>query len=157
MKYATSQDMFLLLTVAVFAGILNFTWEWAHMGLYGEHAVETVGVFVMSIWATAGDVMYVIGAVLLASLFKKNVTWIRTPNIFDVIGLAGIGIGIALFVEYKALTFQTWSYLEAMPIIPWLEVGLSPIVQMTTLLPLSVVLTALFWKHIHKQKSEPEV
>lgn len=150
MKRYVSQNILMIATVAAVAGVLNFAWEWAHMGLYGGCNTETTGIFIMSAWATAGDIMYVVGAVLLASLFKRNISWIKSPHIYDIVGLASIGLGIALYVEYKALVFGTWFYLDAMPIIPWFEVGLSPVAQMTILLPLSVVVTALIWKYIQR-------
>jgi hypothetical protein len=43
-------------------------------------------------------------------------------------------------VEYKGLMFHRWSYLPSMPIIPFLNVGASPVLQMTILLPLSLFL-----------------
>jgi len=41
-------------------------------------------------------------------------------------------------LNIKALALGRWEYAAAMPIVPLLRVGLSPVLQMAVLLPLAV-------------------
>ena len=65
----------------------------------------------------------------------------------DIFVLAVIGFFFALGIEWRAILFDRWSYTEAMPIIPYFQVGLAPIIQMSILLPLSFYITELFNKN----------
>lgn len=125
--------------LALVTFLLHMVWENLHIGLYGGYE-ELTGLHI-TLYATIGDVLYTLGAVLLVALFKKNFEWMSKVKVYDLAGLAIIGFFISLFVEYKAFAFDRWFYLDTMPIIPYLDVGLSPVVQMSVLLPLSVWLT----------------
>jgi hypothetical protein len=101
----------------------------------------------ISVFATLGDVLYVCGAVVVLSLVYKTSLLRASPlarRTYAVLGV--VGLVIALFVEYKALYFGRWEYNALMPVTPFLKVGLSPIVQMTVLLPLSVYVSRAILK-----------
>ncbi len=140
------RNLILLIIISFF---LHLAWEYLHLPFYTgyEHLSSTIPI---PVWATIGDVAYTLGAILLVSLFKGNLTWFREARMKDYIGLAILGFCIALFVEYKAVVFHRWYYTNRMPIISLLNVGLSPILQMTILLPLSVFLTKTFSRIISK-------
>ena len=90
---------------------------------------------------TIGDVIFT-GAVYLGiGLLKNDFAWIVRLNKKDILVLAAVGFFFALGIEWRALLFDRWSYANAMPIIPYLRVGLTPILQMMLLLPLSLYLT----------------
>ena len=129
-----------LVTLISFA--LHLTWESLHVLLYTgyEHLSTQLPIYV---WASIGDVLYTLGAFALVCAFKKNIDWMQRSTFSDYLALAALGFFMALFVEYKALAFHRWAYLPNMPIIPFLHVGLSPVLQMTLLLPLTVSLVAL--------------
>jgi hypothetical protein len=132
-----------LILIVIASAALHYAWESMHVGLYTGYAGIS-GPLPITVWATMGDVGYVFAAVLFVSIFKRNVTWLARPHAYDYAGLAILGFLIALFVEYKALAFGKWAYTAAMPMVPLLHVGLSPLLQMTVLLPLSVYLVAFF-------------
>lgn len=123
------------------SALLHFLWESAHVGLYTGYAHLTE--LPITVYATVGDVLYTLGAVGLVSIFKKGVAWLMRPTMAEYLGLVCVGFMIALFVEYKGLFLGRWTYLTDMPIIPGFGVGVSPVLQMTILLPLSVALTSL--------------
>ena len=131
-------DMFLqwLLSLVIVAGIAHWLWERAHVGLYTGYAHLTR--LPITVDAALGDVGYTIGTVLLVSFIKANIAWVLSPSSADLLALAVLGCIIALMVEYKALAFKHWAYRDTMPILPFLHVGLTPIVQMTVLLPATV-------------------
>lgn len=125
--------------LAAISFLLNIVWEFLHVPLYGGY--ENLSPYLpLSVWAALADVLYVLFAVLFVSLLRWDTTWLRHVRLHDLIGLALLGFLIAIFVEYKAMAFEKWYYLETMPIVPFTKAGLSPILQMTLLLPLSVYL-----------------
>lgn len=52
------------------------------------------------------------------------------------------------YLAINALLLGKWSYAPTMPLVPYLRVGLMPILQMTLLLPLSFYLAGLLNKKI---------
>lgn len=131
---------------------LHFAWESWHVRFYGGYE-NLSPYFPLALWASIADVLYVLGIVLLISLLKREIGWITKAQWTDFAGLAVIGFFVAVFVEYKAMVFGKWYYLNSMPIIPWFEVGLSPIAQMTILLPLAVYLAGLLCSYLDKKPS----
>jgi len=61
----------------------------------------------------------------------------------DILVLAIIGFFFAVGIEQSALLLERWGYTDVMPIVPYLQVGLLPVLQMTLLLPLSIYLTKI--------------
>jgi hypothetical protein len=110
----------------------------------GYEAME--GTLPVYLFATLGDVAYTLGAVLLISFFAGSLVWFVHVRTQAFLGLAVIGFSIALFVEYKAMALMRWEYTEAMPLV-W-DLGVSPLVQMTLLLPLSVFLSMVVERRI---------
>ncbi|MBP9771923.1 MAG: hypothetical protein KBD16_03295 [Candidatus Pacebacteria bacterium] len=130
---------FLLLAISTL--LLHGIWEHAHIVLYTEYdALE--GFLPVWVLATIGDFLYTLVVVGIVAVLKHDVRWFTQKlAVFDYIGLTVLGFLIALMVEYKGLYLGRWEYLQSMPIIPLLQVGFSPILQMILLLPLSIFIT----------------
>ena len=124
--------------LAIVAFLLHCVWERFHTQLYtGYEKME--GTLPVYLFATTGDVVYTLCAVFFVAIIERDLVWfVRDVSTGEYLFLALIGFLLALFVEYKAIYFKKWEYLPEMPIIPFLRVGLSPIAQMTVLLPFSV-------------------
>lgn len=89
---------------------------------------------------TVGDVAITLSIYFVVALLKSNFNWIATLNKKDITILTTVGFFVAVGIEWRALLFGRWAYADAMPITPYLKVGLTPILQMTPLLPFSVYL-----------------
>lgn len=131
---------FRFLTTLIFVSfVLHFVWESLHISLYGGY--EGLSPYLpITVWAAIGDVFYTILVVIIIAFFKRGCSLCRLTDARTLGVFAFLGFLVALFVEYKALLLERWYYLPAMPIIPFLDIGLSPVLQMTLLLPLSVFL-----------------
>jgi hypothetical protein len=123
--------------LVIVAGLLHVLWENAHVGLYTGYG-DLGGGLPITVWATIGDVLYTLVAFALVSLFKHGIEWVREALWSDYVGLAILGFCIALYVEYKAFALARWAYTDAMPILPVFSVGVSPVLQMMILLPLTL-------------------
>ncbi len=137
----TRLKIYYLTTLAVVAFLLHIIWENVQAPLYGGYQSFFQHLPICLIGA-AGDVVItflVLGVLLLG---KKG----AVQTVADFMALAVIGFIVAVVIEHQALLIGMWHYSSAMPIIPWLNVGLTPIMQMTILLPLSFYLAGLLNK-----------
>ncbi|OGG72788.1 hypothetical protein A3A38_03575 [Candidatus Kaiserbacteria bacterium RIFCSPLOWO2_01_FULL_53_17] len=127
-----------LIILALVSFLLHLVWEALHIRFYTgyEKMKERLPVFVQ---ASLGDVLYTFLAIVLIAFFEGSLTWFLAADASDFLGLALLGFYIAVFVEYKAAALKRWEYTGAMP--RFLGLGLSPLLQMTVLLPLSVYIT----------------
>lgn len=135
-----------ILFISVIAFGLHYLWEANHVVLYGGY--EHLTTLPITIYATIGDVAYTLGAFFFIALLKRDVNWLARMTKLDALVVAFIGFAVSLSVEYKALALGRWFYLDAMPVIPGFEVGLSPIVQMTVLLPATFLLAKFISRRI---------
>ncbi|MEK7579032.1 MAG: hypothetical protein AAB460_00660 [Patescibacteria group bacterium] len=140
------QHLLYFCVLGVVAFLFHFVWESSHVtALYGGY--ENLGGGVpITLWAAFGDVLYTFLAVGIVSLCARGISWVRNISLASFLGLALMGLLISLCVEYRALALHRWFYLPAMPIIPYFKVGLSPVLQMILLLPLSILIA----NHVYK-------
>lgn len=117
---------------------LNEIWEMAQMLAYVEMAghpwTSTLG---RCTAAAAGDVGIILGIYAASALAAGDPGWgLRGRwNIYATSAL--FGLAWATLVEHAALAAGSWSYMESMPMVPWLRAGLWPLLQMTLLPPLT--------------------
>lgn len=130
-----------IFTLIISAFLFHLVWENAQASLYAGYQ-SFFAHFPICLVGTVGDVVITIFALVLVRLFKKDVP----QTAADFLSLAIIGFVIAVAIEQNALLIGKWNYAPAMPIIPTLNVGLAPILQMTIMLPLSFYLANLFDK-----------
>lgn len=127
--------------------LLHLVWERLHIVLYtGYEALE--GVLPVYLLATLGDVLYTLLAVTAFALVKRDLLWVQRGGVGDYAALALLGFFIAVFVEYKAMLLGRWAYTDAMPIV--YGFGLSPLLQMTVLLPLTVYIVTVVLRWLNR-------
>lgn len=132
----------ILATISSIAFALHLVWENAQAPLFagytsfGQHLP-------ICLYGTVGDVLITLIVYSLISLLKKDLLWPLKRTAYNLLALTVIGFFAAAAIEYRALALELWSYTSAMPIIPYLQVGLSPLAQMTILLPVTFYLTSI--------------
>lgn len=132
-----------IIFLSFIAFVLHIIWENAQAPLFQGYASFSQH-FTMCLIGTVGDVAITLVVYFIVALLKNNFNWIATINKKDIAVIAVIGFLIAIGIEWRALLFGRWNYTNIMPIIPYLKVGLTPILQMILLLPLSIYLTKKF-------------
>jgi hypothetical protein len=126
--------------VALFAFLLNLPWELAQVPLFAgmpnaQHwtAVLTCG------RATLGDGVVALVAFWAVALAVWARAWVLAPTRGQVAGFVAVGVLITVVMERLATgPLGRWAYADAMPVVPVLEVGLSPLLQWIALPPLIV-------------------
>ena len=72
---------------------------------------------------------------------RGNRNWIAMPDTAAVLLFSALGVLITVIIERLALAgfwIDSWTYSAAMPIVPGIGVGLSPLLQWGVLPPLVV-------------------
>jgi hypothetical protein len=128
--------------LAVFALLLNFPWEVLQAPMFdGMAAAPHSAVIGVCLQATLGDA----AIMLLAHASVVGVTrrrrWVLAPSPREVAGFAAVGVAITAAIEWLATRghwAQTWAYSSAMPVIPGIEIGLSPLLQWVVIPPVAL-------------------
>lgn len=110
-------------SVAVFllAFVLNLLWENAHSFLYSNYMGGTITEFIL-LRASLFDALLVTLIVLPFIYVRalRNQGWL----------ILVIGLVVAIANEWYGLGTGRWAYNSLMPIVPLLEVGLLPTLQL---------------------------
>ena len=108
-----------LLLVFIVGLVLNLCWEFAHSVLYMSYRGGEISSVIL-LYVSVMDGFYIVALTGLAILLKMN----RTA--FVVLG----GLVWAIALELWAQNTGRWAYAAAMPIIPFLNIGLTPAIQL---------------------------
>lgn len=126
--------------------LCSLAWESVQLPLYTLWAVprwETIAFAVAH--CTVGDAMIGTAALILAlalSRARDPDNWPRAKVCVLVVVLA---LAYTVFSERVNLALGNWSYSAWMPLLPWLEVGLSPVLQW-------IVVPCLAWWWAHRER-----
>lgn len=120
--------------------VANLLWEVAQLPLYTLWTEGSRGFMAYAVLhCTAGDVL-IAGSALLAAMC------LAAPRAFPRQGFARVavvatllGLAYTVFSEWLNTAVRaSWAYAPAMPILPLLEVGLTPFLQWLVLPPLAL-------------------
>lgn len=122
--------------IFVVAVLFNYPWELAQAPLYaGMEHVRT------AVWhcfvASLGDGLLILTIFAAGWLALRRDTWFVHPGVqgYGVMLMLGLVIGVA--IEWVAVhIMERWAYTARMPLVPGLDVGIVPVVQMLVLPPL---------------------
>jgi hypothetical protein len=114
-----------------FAAIANLDWEFAHMPLYTLWESGTTSEIVFAaLHCTGGDILIALGSVMLALILAGNPTWPATGRLRVLVLTLVLGFAYTVFSEWLNTEIRgAWAYREAMPVIPVIDAGLSPVLQ----------------------------
>lgn len=118
--------------VAIFALLLNYPWEFLQVPLFEQmpsaahwEAIKTCT------RATLGDAIIMLIAFWAASAFAGSRYWMSDAarrSTLTVFVLTGLAITFAIeWLVQKGLWIDSWSYSALMPVLPGVDVGLSPL------------------------------
>jgi hypothetical protein len=140
----------LFVVIFLIAVAVNFAWEMAQSVLFtamGGSLAATWRCFVASL----GDGVIVLAIAGSGWLLFGQVDWFVRPGMKDYLMMTALGITIAVLVERYALAAGRWAYTDRMPILPVLNVGVVPVLQMVVLPPIVFVITAT-WSTAKKRR-----
>lgn len=125
--------------VFVVAVALNYLWELGQRSLY-EGMTDDPWVWWHCFVASLGDGVLVCLIYVLGCFVFRRRDWFVTEQRLRIPFLLMAGFVVGVAVEWiGARLLQRWVYEPSMPLLPGLELGLVPVVQMTVL-PMAVFL-----------------
>jgi len=122
---------------------LNFIWENLHSILY-TNVNKPMHILPYHLLATISDVIAILFFYWLMAQIHKSQSWIHNLNFKDALWLLLFGGILGILLEIFFVKLKLWSYNPNMPIIPGIDVGLSPVLQMMFLPLLTFYLTKKF-------------
>lgn len=126
----------------LFSLAANLIWESAHLPLYTlwqEAAFDEIAFAVVH--CTGGDLVIAFATLIVALLIVGNRRWPGYSFAPVTAVTLGLGVAYTIFSEWNnVLIRETWAYSDLMPVIPIVEVGLSPLAQW-----LVIPLVGLVW------------
>ena len=143
----------LILVISVTAFFLNVAWELLHMPLYKGASYDIQHISFCAL-ASVADAEMVLLLYLSFALLNKKPFWAEDIGFRQVFILMIIG-GIGAIIGEKAHTSAgNWAYADAMPILPFLNVGLSPVLQFFLLPALIYYLSFYFLRKRSKKETQ---
>ncbi len=119
----------------------NLGWEALQMPFYALwHAGAPTEIAANVVACAAIDTMIALGALTMAIILFRATAWPATG--YARIGLAAGVFGIAYTIVSERVNvdiLSTWAYSEHMPVVPLIDVGVTPIIQWI------VIPIAAFW------------
>ncbi|MFD2512473.1 hypothetical protein ACFSRY_01230 [Pontibacter locisalis] len=137
------QDILRVSSLVLVVGfLLNLIWENAQAPLY-EGYKGFYGHFWLCFVAAVVDALVILLLYLLFLVYSQHLYWPLAAGFWQRLLLVIAGVLLAVWFEKWALNVEQWGYAEAMPIIPILDIGLLPVLQLM-FLPF-----ATFWVSMH--------
>jgi hypothetical protein len=121
-----------ILAVAVTAFILNFIWELAQGPLYQGFEYDWDHLSLCAL-ASIADVFSVLILFFAFALVYREVYWINNMGISRALMLVTTGSTGAILTELWHTYRGDWYYSDTMPLLPFVDVGVSPVVQFIVL------------------------
>ena len=126
--------------ISIFGFLLNFIWEIWQVPLFQSmdnltHFEATIG----CTRAAGGDVVILLVAFWTMALTARSRSWIIHPTTIQVTGFIAVGIVITVVVEAISIhVLNRWQYATAMPTLPIIGTGITPILQWLMIPPIIV-------------------
>lgn len=126
--------------ISIFGFLLNFIWEVWQVPLFqGMDNLTHFEATLHCTLAALGDVIILLVAFWIIALTARSRRWIIHPKIIQVTGFIAIGAVITVGFEAIAIhVLNRWQYTAAMPTLPILGTGITPILQWLIIPPVIV-------------------
>ena len=118
----------LWLAIISLSFVLNLAWEMLQMPLFKNMDLSWQSTLFCAL-ASVADTLMVLLLFNVFALANKSFLWVYSisgKQILLLILIGGIG---AVLAERRHVTAGSWAYSDAMPVIPIVEAGLSPVLQ----------------------------
>lgn len=109
---------------------LHLLWEIVQIPLYTIWKTGTNKEIAFAILhCTAGDAIIAITALVIALVVFNKRDWPVQASVSFNTFVVLAGLIYTIFSERMNLASGAWAYADPMPVIPWFDVGLSPVMQ----------------------------
>jgi hypothetical protein len=113
---------------------MHFAWEISQMHLYAFNGVTLSGYpeFIRTHWLAAfKSALITLALYCLVAMLVRHASWARRFNSQRLLFLIVLGALWAIGIEYQAvMVAERWAYGPAMPLLPVINTGAAPVLQM---------------------------
>jgi hypothetical protein len=127
--------------VYVLALVTNYVWEMLQMPLYEGMRFDDLSSYLNCLRAAFGDANISLAIFVLGRFLFGKWNWSQKLTFLKALYSGIIGAGIAIGIERQALVASRWTYTGLMLVIPRIEVGLVPVLQLMILPYLAFVIS----------------
>lgn len=109
----------------------HLVWEVGQLPFYSIWSEGTLGERVFAIvHCTGGDVVIACMSLVLPIIFAKA-GWPEDRQTYLRVAVAAVALGVfyTAYSEWTNTAKGTWAYAREMPLVPWLKIGLTPMLQ----------------------------
>ena len=149
-KPAFKQFTFIILILAI---LLNFVWDMAQMPLYKNMEPGLQSTIFCGVASIADGILVMLLYYSFALVYKETF-WLQKHLGKRTFALMMAGVIGAVVAEIRHVSAGSWAYTDAMPIIPVINVGLSPVLQFM-LLP--AIIYYLSFRTIRTKTIKPQI
>ena len=130
LRHTNQKKMFyrFVITTILLAFFFNVSWEILQIPLFKGGVYEWQHIL-FCVLASIADIIMALLIYFGFAWIYKDVLWIKNLSIKRIIFLILTGGAGAVLAEVWHLAIGAWSYADAMPMIPIVDVGLSPVLQ----------------------------
>lgn len=133
----TSNSVYVYIAITGF--ILSFLWENLHFTLYANYAQWMEQIYF--VLCSLADVLLIFLVYFLVATIFRNAHWIHRFTAAQILTTLLISALVSFVAEKIALYLNWWTYTDQMPMVPLLDIGMSPFLAIT-LLPTFTLLLA---------------
>jgi len=131
-----------LISLALAAFTLNLIWELAQVFAFSSlEKASPLEVLILVTVASIFDAGITLLAYMIVAGVRRGWRWWQQTRVADLLIFAGVGALAATLIELVAISRGVWSYGSYMPLVPLLNIGLLPALQLTLLLPAALWVT----------------
>jgi len=124
-----------LTTIYLVAVGLNYPWELAQEFLFLEF--DPWHMWWTCFRASLGDGLMVLAIFAAGWLLLGCPRWVERPGVCGCAIMFGTGLALSVGVEWWVLATGRWAYTWRMPLVPLVDVGITPVAQMLVLPPMT--------------------
>jgi hypothetical protein len=129
------------LNIIFFSFLLNFSWEVLATPFYLDQTVKIDTIIWNRLHCTGGDVMIALGCFWLVSLvFRTRASPLSLTKKRLLLFMA-LGVIYTVFSEMANVRLiESWGYSSLMPVIPYIRVGVVPLIQWIIVPPILILI-----------------
>ncbi len=125
----TSNSVYVYIAITGF--ILSFLWENLHFTLYANYAQWMEQIYF--VLCSLADVLLIFLVYFLVATIFRNAHWIHHFTAAQILTALVISAMVSFTAEKIALYMNWWTYTDQMPMVPLLDIGMSPFLAITLL------------------------
>lgn len=112
------------------------------MPLYQDMPFDSLSSWAFCLRAAVGDAFIIAGIWAVGRVLFARDVWVTPIAVLPLLLLVVLGAAIAIGIEQASIAADRWAYSELMPVVPAVETGLSPLIQLLVLPGVSIRLAA---------------